>query len=55
MNKELRLIKAVNKDTDKEYLFITNIMEELNASDITKTYKKRWDIEVFFRHIKQEF
>jgi len=53
--KEMRLIKAINKDTDNEYIFITNIIEELNASGITNTYKKRWDIEVFFRHIKQEF
>ena len=36
-----------------EYWFITNDFE-LTAKEITDAYRKRWDIEVFFRFIKQE-
>ena len=32
---------------------MTNIFD-LPAEEITEIYKKRWDIEVFFRFIKQE-
>ena len=55
MEKELRMIRAKNRKNEKEYIFVTNIIEELNAADITRVYKKRWDIEIFFRYIKQEF
>lgn len=49
-----RLIIAKSKtDNKKEYWFITNNFE-LSAREITQAYKKRWDIEVFFRFIKQE-
>ena len=34
-------------------LFVSN-MKEVPAEDIVMIYKKRWDIEVFFRFIKQE-
>jgi IS4 transposase len=37
----------------KKLLFITN-MREPPAEDIIMIYKKRWDIELFFRFIKQE-
>ncbi len=33
--------------------FISNI-EDLTKEDITEIYKMRWDIEVFFRFLKQE-
>lgn len=35
------------------FVFITNSME-LSPKEIAQIYKKRWDIEVFFRFIKQE-
>lgn len=38
---------------DTEIRFVTNNMT-LSAKEITDTYKKRWDIEVFFRFLKQE-
>jgi IS4 transposase len=40
---------------NREYkmAFITNNFD-LTAKEITDIYKKRWDIEVFFRFIKQE-
>ena len=33
--------------------FLTNI-QELSASEVTEIYKKRWEIEVFFKFLKQE-
>jgi len=33
--------------------FITNLLEDKVAT-IMEIYKKRWDIEVFFRFLKQE-
>lgn len=49
-----RLIVARGKDDpDKEFWFITNDFD-LSAKEITDAYRRRWDIEVFFRFIKQE-
>jgi len=49
-----RLIVAQSKqEPDKEYWFITNEFD-LSAKEITYAYRRRWDIEVFFRFIKQE-
>lgn len=49
----LRCIEAVSKETHESIHFVTNIMDE-SAADITLLYKKRWDIEVFFKFLKQE-
>jgi hypothetical protein len=50
----LRLI-IYRPDNDSEPLFfITNLFEE-SPDDIATLYRRRWDIEVFFRFIKQEF
>lgn len=48
---ELRLIRAKN-EAGEELLFLTNI-NFLDSREICETYKKRWDIEVFFKFIKQ--
>lgn len=49
-----RLIIAKTKTTDsKEFRFITNNFD-LTPKEIAQGYRKRWDIEVFFRFIKQE-
>ena len=49
-----RLIVAQSKDEpDKEFWFITNEFE-LPAKSVTDAYRRRWDIEVFFRFVKQE-
>ncbi len=47
-----RLIATENKDGET-LLFLTNLKEE-KAENITALYRKRWDIEVFFRFVKQE-
>lgn len=47
----LRLIKVISQEAGKLW-FLTNILY-LSAQDIASTYKKRWEIEVFFKFIKQ--
>jgi transposase len=48
-----RLIKARIKKTKQPIWFLTNVTT-LPATAIAALYKKRWDIEVFFKFIKQE-
>lgn len=51
----VRCIEAVIKTTGETILFVTNIESEiLSAADVTIFYKCRWEIEVFFKFIKQE-
>lgn len=50
---EFRLIEAVVKKNGKKIFFLTNILF-LDAQAIAGIYRKRWDIEVFFRFLKQE-
>ncbi len=39
----------------EEIIFVTNIKsEDLNPEEITEIYRRRWDIEVFSKFIKQE-
>lgn len=47
-----RIIKGIIKQSNEEIYFITNIMTE-NCYDIASWYKQRWDIEVFFKFLKQ--
>jgi hypothetical protein len=49
----LRCIQATRKPTGEQIIFITNI-NELDADEISLLYKHRWDIEVFFKFLKQE-
>lgn len=48
-----RLVRATIKETKEDIYFLTNI-SELSAEEIAQIYKRRWEIEVFFRFIKQE-
>ena len=49
---EFRLIQTKD-NKGKALWFITNLLDD-KVETIIKIYKKRWDIEVFFRFIKQE-
>lgn len=48
-----RLIIAINPKTKTTYYFLTNLLDT-KAEEILSFYKNRWDIEVFFRFLKQE-
>lgn len=50
---DLRMIIARSKESNEPIYFISNI-ENLSSEEITEIYKMRWDIEVFFRFLKQE-
>jgi len=53
---EFRLVTAKcerGKHAGKTLWFLTNILD-MNAAQITEIYRRRWDIEVFFRFLKQE-
>lgn len=53
VEKDFRLIIASSLKTKEKLLFLTNIFD-LSAREITNLYKKRWEIEVFFKFLKQE-
>ena len=51
---EFRLIIVESKaQKGQQYWFLSNDFE-LSAKQIAQAYRRRWDIEVFFRFIKQE-
>jgi hypothetical protein len=49
---KLRRIKFYDCEHDKDLVFLTNNMD-LKASEIAFLYKKRWEVELFFKWIKQ--
>jgi len=49
---QLRRIRFVDAETHKRFIFITNCFT-LPALTITQIYKCRWQIELFFKWIKQ--
>lgn len=53
LKEPLRLIRAISKDTNEVLYFLSN-MTDLSATEITEIYRQRWDIEVFFKFIKQQ-
>jgi len=50
---EYRLIIGTTKDTKQKMQFLTNVLF-LSAVEIAELYKSRWEIETFFKFIKQE-
>ena len=49
---KLRRVKYFDEENDKIYVYLTNNFE-LTASQIAQIYKERWQIELFFKWIKQ--
>jgi transposase len=49
---QLRRIKYYDQETDNLFVFLTNNFR-LSALTITKLYKCRWQVELFFKWIKQ--
>jgi hypothetical protein len=52
MQEKLRLIESLDPQTGKTVVLITNNFK-LAASTLAQVYKDRWQIEVFFRALKQ--
>jgi hypothetical protein len=52
MNSTLRLVDYTDPETGKKYQFLTNATH-LNAQTIADLYRERWQIEQFFRWVKQ--
>jgi hypothetical protein len=50
--KPMRKIKYYDKEYHHTYEFITNNME-MGAQEIADIYKRRWQVELFFKWIKQ--
>ena len=49
---KIRRIKYYDKELDRTFVFITNNMD-LKATEIALLYKNRWQVELFFKWIKQ--
>jgi len=49
---KLRRVKYFDKDQKKTYVFLTNNFE-ISALEVALLYKYRWQIELFFKWIKQ--
>jgi len=50
----LRIVKVYDEENDQTLVLLTNQLI-WTAQTISELYKARWDIEVFFKHLKQLF
>ena len=48
----LRLVRFLDEEDGDEYMYLTNAME-LSSLQIAELYKNRWQIELFFKWLKQ--
>lgn len=53
-SKNLRIVKVYNEENDQYLTLLTNNMS-WTANTISELYKARWDVEVFFKHLRQLF
>jgi hypothetical protein len=51
-SEKLRRIKYYDQNRDRTFIFITN-NTDLKAEEIALLYKKRWEVELFFKWMKQ--
>lgn len=51
---KLRVVKVYDKENDQTLILLTNNLS-WTADTISQLYKARWDVEVFFKHLKQLF
>lgn len=52
--KNLRIVRVYDAENDQTLILLTNNLS-WTADTISQLYKARWDIEVFFKHLKQLF
>jgi hypothetical protein len=50
----LRIVKVYDQENDQTLVLLTNNLS-WTADTISQLYKARWDVEVFFKHLKQLF
>lgn len=50
----LRIVKVYDEQNDQYLILLTNNLS-WTADTISQLYKARWDVEVFFKHLKQLF
>ena len=48
----LRFVRFYDEEQSREFMFLTNAME-LTAQQVADLYKNRWQIELFFKWLKQ--
>lgn len=49
---ELRMVRYWDEEQNREFVFLTNAMD-LSALEIANLYRNRWQVELFFKWLKQ--
>lgn len=49
---KLRRVKYYDKESNRTFVFLTNNLK-VTANDVALMYKKRWQVELFFKWVKQ--
>ncbi len=50
---EFRAVRWYSKEDDRWFIFLTNASDDITAEQVAKLYKDRWQIEIFFKRMKQ--